>query len=211
MDKIDSIIFDMDGTLWNALPIYTEAWNKGLSENGIQRVVTSQEIASMTGWEKSNILNHLLPGHTQEIHTKVDNLVNQYSVSLIPAVKGYLYEGVKEGLSQLSEKYPLFILSNCDAGIIDLFMGTTGIRPFISGHIAHGENGKPKHENMKILAHTYGLQSPIYVGDTDEDSKQSEKAGIPFIHFTYGFGQTKKYHKKFDAFREFSAHYLALP
>src|SRR5690606_25637734 len=113
--KIDSIIFDMDGTLWNALPIYTEAWNKGLSETGIQRVLTNQEIAGMTGWEKNNILNHLLPHHPQAVHAKVDRLVAEYSISLIPVVKGHLYDGVKEGLSQLSAQYPLFILSNCDA------------------------------------------------------------------------------------------------
>src|SRR5690606_3514009 len=129
MNHIDSMIFDMDGTLWNALAIYTEAWNKGLLENGIHRVVTHQEIASMTGWEKSKVLDQVLPDHPPQVRSQVDQLVNRYSVSLIPMVKGFLYTGVKEGLTRLSERYPLFILSNCDAGIIDLFLDTMEIRP----------------------------------------------------------------------------------
>ncbi|SRR5690606_11174329 len=210
MDIIDSIIFDMDGTLWNALEIYTEAWNRSLRENGVQRILTAPEIADMTGWEKKDILSHLLPYHPEAIHNKVDQLVAEYSTSLIPAMKGQLYPGVDAGLSRLSERYPLFILSNCDAGVIDLFMDATGIRSLIVDYVAHGETGFSKHENMRRLMDMHRLHSPIYVGDTHRDSEESEKAGIPFIFLTYGFGQSTKYHKKFDSFEEFSTYYSSL-
>ena len=151
-----------------------------------------------------------MPDYPPEIHRNVDKNVAEYSVSLIPVLKGQLFAGVAEGLSRLSARYPLFVLSNCDAGVIDLFMDATGIRPFITGHIAHGENGNPKHVNMRMLISNHRLQSPIYVGDTHQDSEQSEKAGIPFVFMTYGFGSAEAYHKKFDTFEEFAAHYLSL-
>src|SRR5690606_6393395 len=155
-------------------------------------------------------LNHLLPRYSEAIHKKVDQLVAEYSTSLIPTMKGRLYPAVSEGLSHLSAKYPLFILSNCDAGVIDLFMDATGISSLIVGHVAHGENGLPKHENMRLLINKHRLRSPIYVGDTQHDSEESAKAGVPFVHVTYGFGQSTEYHRKFDSFVEFSAYYLSL-
>jgi len=209
MDKIDSIIFDMDGTLWNAIDVYTEAWNRSLLEVGIRRVLTKSEIASMTGWEKKDILNYLLPHHSEAVHNNVVQRVAQYSTSLIPTMKGQLYPGVCEGLSRLCTKYRLFILSNCDLGVIDLFMDAAKIRSFFVDHIAHGENGRPKHENMRLLINKHRLRSPVYVGDTQQDSEESAKAGVPFVYLTYGFGQSVVYQLRFDTFPEFTAYYLS--
>ena len=35
----------------------------------------------------------------------------------------------------------------------------------------------------------FGLQAPVYVGDTPGDLTASQGAGVPFIFATYGFGQ----------------------
>lgn len=35
----------------------------------------------------------------------------------------------------------------------------------------------------------HGCASAAYVGDTDGDCKASFKAGIPFVHAAYGFGE----------------------
>jgi len=208
--KIDSIIFDMDGTLWDALSIYTAAWNQGLAETGVHRIVAQEEIAAMMGWEKHRIFDQLLPQYTPTVHEEVYNRVNDCSVALIPQMKGRLYEGVKEGLQQLAAQYPLYILSNCAVGIIDLFMEATDIRPFITGHIAHGENFYPKHQNIALLKNRHHLKYPVYVGDTHEDSIQCQLAGIPFVHVSYGFGQTENYHRQFHTFADLTAYYRVL-
>ena len=33
------------------------------------------------------------------------------------------------------------------------------------------------------------FQNPVYVGDTELDYDSAERAGLPFIHAAYGFGQ----------------------
>ncbi len=48
----------------------------------------------------------------------------------------------------------------------------------------------------------YSLTNPVYVGDTQSDSQQSELANIPFVFVNYGFGKTDKYNLKFDLFKE---------
>jgi hypothetical protein len=48
---------------------------------------------------------------------------------------GLLYPGVREGLAQLKEKYPLFIVSNCQSGYIETFiLGRSGTGQFPGLH-----------------------------------------------------------------------------
>jgi hypothetical protein len=62
-----------------------------------------------------------------------------------------LYDGVKDGLKLLAEKYPLFILSNCAKGIIRQFIDWAGIDDLIKDELAHGVNFMPKNHNIKLL------------------------------------------------------------
>jgi len=45
----------------------------------------------------------------------------------------------------------------------------------------HGRNFQPKSVNMQLLIERNGLQSPVYIGDTDSDSREAAKAGVPFV------------------------------
>lgn len=209
MNKPDSIIFDMDGTLWDALDIYVEAWNRGLAESGLNKNVSRNEIAAMVGWEKQQVLKTILPECDCGVQEKVYQVVNRLSPSLIKEIGGTVYEGVVEGLAQLSGKYRLFIVSNCANGIIELFMERSGIGRYITDSIAHGANLMPKHHNMRLLAARHNLEHPVYVGDTEGDSEQSAIAGIPFIFLSSGFGKTEKYALKFDSFKNFAAYFSA--
>ena len=39
------------------------------------------------------------------------------------------------------------------------------------------------------MAGRNGLKHPVYVGDTAMDQASATKAGVPFVHAAYGFGQ----------------------
>jgi phosphoglycolate phosphatase len=39
MQKPDSLIFDMDGTLWDAVDTYAHSWNVVFTEMGIDKVI----------------------------------------------------------------------------------------------------------------------------------------------------------------------------
>jgi phosphoglycolate phosphatase len=63
---------------------------------------------------------------------------------------------------------------------------------------------------MQLLVDKHDLKSPVYVGDTDSDSVESSKAGVPFVYMTYGFGKTDNYSIKFDTFNELVEYYYNL-
>ena len=142
----------------------------------------------------------------QEIYA----LVNEKRKQILPTHGGILYDGVKEGLPQLAEKYRLFILSNCAKGIIRLFIDWAGIDAHITDEIAHGINFMPKQHNIKLLMDKHQLKNPVYIGDTAGDGFESRQAGIPFVFVSYGFGNTDDYDLKFDDFKSLTDHFIGL-
>ena len=99
-----------------------------------------------------------------------------------------VYEGMGQVLKELSGRFPLFIVSNCQAGYIELVMEKTGFGSLISDHLCPGITGQAKAENIMALVKKHHLSSPVYVGDTKGDFEACQKAGVPFIFASYGYG-----------------------
>lgn len=210
MIKPDSLIFDMDGTLWDASETYLAAWNEGFKAMQVNKNMRRGELDHMMGWERRKVLDHTLPEYPVEQQEKIYDAIVAAQDKLIPQLGGILYEGVSEGIARLSTTYKLFILSNCPQDTINQFLQFTGLAPYITSHMAHGENSMPKNHNIKLLQGKYNLQNPFYVGDTESDSTQSELAGVPFVFVDYGFGQTDKYALKFSSCTQLTNYFMAL-
>src|ERR1700744_1154399 len=210
MYKPDSLIFDMDGTLWDAVDTYAQSWNIVFREMGIDKVIKREEQVKMIGWEGRKVISHVMPDFSEEKRQAIYAIVNERRRMLLPQTGGVLYDGVKEGLKMLAEKYPVFIVSNCAKGIIRLFIDWAGINEHIIDEIAYGTNYMPKHHNIQLLIERHKLQSPVYVGDTEGDGEQSRLAGIPFVFVSYGFGETDDHDLRFDSFNDFTAYFMAL-
>jgi phosphoglycolate phosphatase len=210
MQKPDSIIFDMDGTLWDAVDTYASSWDIVFKQLNIDRIMPRDELAKMVGWEGKKVLEAIMPGYDDQTRQSIYARVNEVRRELLPQNGGILYDGVKDGLKQLAGKYQLFIVSNCAKGIIRLFMDWAGINEHIIDEIAYGTNYMPKHHNIKLLIERHNLKNPVYVGDTEGDEEQSRLAGIPFVFVSYGFGATDDYEMKFDSFTGFTQYFLSL-
>ncbi len=60
---------------------------------------------------------------------------------------GMAYPGVVETIKMLAEKYPLFIVSNCQIGYVEITMKSLGIESYIKDHLCFGETLVPKSED----------------------------------------------------------------
>jgi phosphoglycolate phosphatase len=196
----DSLIFDMDGTLWDAVDTYVVCWNKALERNGRKRI-TRAALLGMMGWEKEKVISHYFHNVTSAVADEIFEEIVTYQDEIIPHKGGKLYDDVYDGIKTLASKYKLFILSNCPPNTIKQFVQFAKIEKFITDHIAHGYNLKPKHFNMQLLKDKHGLENPFYIGDTLTDSTESKKAKLPFVFVSYGFGEVKEYDFKFDDFK----------
>ena len=100
-----------------------------------------------------------------------------------------VYDGLEETLKELNKRYPLFVVSNCQAGYIELVFEKTGLGKYFTGHLCPGDSGEAKAANIRSIAKKYQLKAPVYVGDTFGDYQACQEAGVPFVFASYGFGQ----------------------
>ncbi len=210
MQKPDSLIFDMDGTLWDAVDTYVESWCLIFKRLNLNRTMVREELLERIGWDGEKVMQAVLPEFDSDRRKDIYDEVNGIRRRLLQQKGGVLYEGVLEGLQLLASKYQLFILSNCGSGIIRVFIDWARIDEHITDEIAYGVNSMPKNHNIKLLADKHKLKNPVYIGDTASDGEQSRLAGIPFVFVSYGFGTTNDYNLKFDDFKSLTNYFMAL-
>jgi len=185
----DSLVFDLDGTLWDSTETVANAWNAALRRSGRpEPLLTGADLMELMGLPHRDILHQLLPrseGPQQEALLLACYAEEEQALH---REGGRLYPGVAEGLRALAGSYPLCIVSNCPTGYIESFLAWAGLGELISDFECHGNTGLPKDENLILVAKRNGLENPVYVGDSLGDRHAAEKAGWPFIHARYGFG-----------------------
>ena len=188
----DSLIFDVDGTIWDTTPVVEKAWNAALDECGLSYAhVTADTLKSLFGLPMKVIIEWILPNESDEVRAKFKPLCYNYEESYVERESGKLYPKMAETLEKLAEKYPLFIVSNCQSGYIELLLRKTGFAPYFKDFTCNGDTGLLKDENIKLIAKRNGLKSPVYVGDTQGDADACAKAGVPIVYASYGFGKVK--------------------
>lgn len=100
-----------------------------------------------------------------------------------------LFPNVEKALRFLSEKVPLFLVSNCSERYLATYFEWSGHRTLFKDSICYGENRLPKSANINIISSRNNLQKPVYIGDTNGDHQAALTAGVPYIHADYGFGK----------------------
>ena len=187
MHSVDALIFDMDGTLWDAVDSYAIIWNVSLDQAGINHhPVSRTELIGYMGSYLDQILNNLVPDVKQQ--KELLKLVMDNETAMMPTLGGKLYPGVKEILPILANKYKLFMVSNCGPHGLENFVQYNNLEPYFLDLLSHGGNGLSKTENILLLIDKYQLKHPVYIGDTQSDADSSHKAGVPFVWTKYGFG-----------------------
>jgi phosphoglycolate phosphatase len=188
----DSIIFDLDGTLWDTTHACAKAWSFAFRELGLpdQRILPS-DIASCMGQTSEEIRLRLFPRVPRSQGQNIMKECFRHEVSFIREEGAQIYPGVPEGLESLSHHYPLYIVSNCDKPYLETFLEITTLGRFFKDSECHGGTGLRKGENILDVMQRNGLRSPIYIGDTVSDQTSADFAGIPFAFVEYGFGRCK--------------------
>ena len=206
MKTYDGIIFDLDGTLWDPTVACAHAWNAVLKKRGYQfDEITPQDIKSICGTPIEAGIVRLLPKIQRKEIRVLAELLAQREREFLSVEKGRIYDGVFEGLKTLAQKFPLFIVSNCQEGYLEDFIAYAGIKDFIRDFESHGRTGLTKSQNILLLMKRVNLKSAVYIGDTDGDKEAAEKAGIDFIHASYGFSPMTKAKVKVESFTELCA------
>jgi len=204
MVKTDGIILDVDGTLWDSTGLVAEAYRRSFKKHGIDGERVSPDILKcLFGRPMDEIFDELLPDIPEETRRDAQKEAIFFEDEiLLNDPCDIFFPGVIETIKDLSEKKPLFIVSNCQKGYIELVMEKGGLKDFITDFECFGNNGRTKAENLRLVIKRNALKSPLYVGDTEGDRLSCEETGIPFIFASYGFGSPFRFSERIASFKD---------
>ena len=200
----ESLIFDIDGTLWDSRQLVAEGYNIQLEKEGLSHLaVTAEDLRPLFGKVMTEIADAILasidPSERYDLMERCMKTENDYLFANECRIG---YPRVKETLAELAKKYRLFIVSNSQCGYPELCIEKLGLSDYIEGHMCFGDTGTSKGKTIRTLIEKHSIGSCIYIGDTQGDLEACKEANIPFIFCAYGLGTAESWDAKIDSIEE---------
>lgn len=198
---IESIIFDMDGTLWDSAENVAASWNEAVS-GLMDKRFSADDIKSVMGLTMDTIAARFFPDESEQTRLKILERCCEVENKYLRVHGGGIYPDTAAALAELAARFRLFIVSNCQAGYIEAFLDYYGLWEHISDHLCWGDNGLQKSENIRLIMQRNNIKNALYVGDTQTDRDSARAAGVKFAFASYGFGNVDEFDFKLSRLSE---------
>ena len=190
--KYESLILDIDGTLWDSRALVAEGYNIQLRKEGLHHLQTDADVLlRLFGKTMAAIADGLFPDvPAPERYALMDRCIESEDAYLQQQpCDSIAYPGIKSTMEALAKKHRLFLVSNGQKGYPQLVAKKLGIDHLMAGYLSYGDTGTEKGQTILTLMKTHGITNAAYVGDTQGDYESTCVAGIDFIWADYGFGK----------------------
>lgn len=190
--KINTAIFDLDGTLLNTLYDLTDSTNFMLNQFNYP-IRTIEEIRMFVGNGVVKLVQRAIPNGKDncDFDKCLATFKRHYSQNMYNKTKPYdgiidLLKGLKQKgykIAVVSNKYDLAVKELCDKffpELVDVAIGeneNAGIK----------KKPSPDTVNLAIESLSAKKENCVYIGDSDVDIETSDNAQIPCISVTWGF------------------------
>ena len=144
------IIFDMDGTLWDAGESIAQAWNIVMKRHGLKKNdFTADDIHGIMGKTIDGIADALFGEYSKEERMDITKECLIYENEYLAEHGGELFDKLEDVLKNLQKEYPLYIVSNCEKGYIEGFLAYYGFEKYFEDFESHGNTCLPKGQNIR--------------------------------------------------------------
>ena len=176
------ILWDLDGTLLNTLEDLMDGVNYALAQFGLPPR-TLEEVRQFVGNGAANLIIRAVDGRA-ETQAVLETFRTYYNAHC--QIKTGPYPGILEALACLKEKYPMAIVSNKpDSAVKPL------CEQYFPGIYALGERSdcprKPAPDMVYKAMADIGVETCIYVGDSEVDVETAKNAGVKCLSVLWGF------------------------
>ena len=176
------LIFDLDGTLFQAKPVYLRADLDFLSEYGVP-APDENTLLKYTARGLDMFLRALLP-EDMDIPTARECFIGLVCKAIVES--GELYPGISEMLRKFrGDGHELAVCSFSPEEYVRTVLEHTGIAGIITRYNCADTNGS-KAEAVRALLRP-GVPA-IVIGDTHGEMEAARENGLPFIAAAYGYG-----------------------
>lgn len=187
-----SIIFDVDGTLWDAVDEIADSWNLALERHPKVKIrMTGESLQEQMGKTQEAIRNSLFPELSEKEKIDIMEEMSLVEIDYLARHGAKIYPGLTETLEKLYKDYRLFVVSNGQDGYVQAFIKACKYEKYFTDIEMYGRTELEKGDNIKLLMERNNVTKAVYVGDTLGDEDSARYAGIPFIYAEYGFGEAK--------------------
>ena len=186
----ESLIFDLDGTLWDTTKQVSIVWNNVAKKYNIE--VEQFLIKDIMGLTTSEIISKLFNNDNmigKSFICECQKSENEY----LSIYGGNIYVNTISTIKKLSKKFDLYMVSNCQDGYIESFLNFYGLNNYFKDYECSGRTNLTKVDNLKIIMKRNHIEHSIYIGDTEKDYLSAINSNNKFIWASYGFGICKDY------------------
>lgn len=193
-----TVFFDFDGTLHNSMAIYGPAFRKAyawlVSEGYLpERSFSDEWISQWLGWTTEAMWTTFAPELPEAVWRRAADIVGKEMDSLTEQGKARLFDGVCPMLEVLKQKgFQLVFLSNCRTRYCEVHRKMFALDTWFDAYYCAEDFGDiPKWQIYQQVAACHAYPQ-VMVGDRFHDLEVAEKAGIPFVGCSYGFGRAEE-------------------
>lgn len=190
MNKYNTVIFDMDGTVMNTLVDLLDSTNYILDKYNYPNVIL-EDIGAYMGNGLEKYFEKCFPnGSKNENYTEAVSLFLEYYADHCQ-VKTAPYDGILDLMAELQKRnYKMAIVSNKTHGPLQVINNK-----FFSEYIefAIGDepsrNRKPAPDGVEKALELLGSakETSVYIGDTEVDRATAKNAGLDCVLVSWGF------------------------
>lgn len=195
-----AIIFDLDGTLWDATYAFKTVYDIKCKRENVEIIYDHKDFCEIMGSTPEMVIEKM---HRDSNWSKEEciKFFKPFYLETLEYIKKNgctLYPKEEETLSILSKQYDLYIVSNGSKGYVEMYFSTSKLDKYFKGYLQSGDTNLTKADNIKKLLNDYQIDKAIYVGDTYLDYLECKKANIDIIYASYGFGKMTDYKYKLN-------------
>jgi pyrophosphatase PpaX len=174
--KIKGILFDLDGTLGNTMPICVTALQDTFS-HFVGKNYTSPEIYAMFGPSEEGAIGRIVPEpvYPAAVQYYLDRYADLHQATRRP------FDGVYELLAQIKEHgMHSGVVTGKGRGSADISIREMGLAPYIDLLITGSPVGAEKPAAIRQALEIWGLPpaEAAYVGDMSYDMQAAREAGV---------------------------------
>lgn len=176
------ILWDLDGTLLDTLQDLADGTNHALRQFGYPER-TVEEVRRFVGNGAQRLIEQAIPAGA-DVAEVLEAFYAYYNAHC--RVKTKPYDGILDALAELERRFPMAVVSNKpDTAVKRLCV------QYFSGLYARGESAdcprKPAPDMIYKAMDAVGVETCIYVGDSEVDVATARNAGVPCLSVLWGF------------------------